>query len=53
MAPGLSVGGLRKSGIFPRPHGLATHGDSFRMLVQYLYEQGLIKKLWTLEELFV
>jgi 4,5-dihydroxyphthalate decarboxylase len=50
---GLSVGGLRKSGIFPRPHGLATHGDSFRMLVQYLYEQGLIKKLWTLEELFV
>jgi 4,5-dihydroxyphthalate decarboxylase len=50
---GLSVGGLRKSGIFPRPHGLATHGESFRMLVQYLYEQGLIKKLWTLEELFV
>ena len=35
---GLSVGGLRESGIFPRPHGLATHGDSFRMLVQYLYE---------------
>jgi 4,5-dihydroxyphthalate decarboxylase len=50
---GLSVGGLRKSGIFPRPHGLATHGDSFRMLVQYLYEQGHIKKLWTIEELFV
>jgi ABC-type nitrate/sulfonate/bicarbonate transport system substrate-binding protein len=50
---GLSVGLLRKAGIFPRPHGLATHGDSFKALALYLYEQGHTKKHWTLEELFV
>ena len=50
---GLPVGGLRRAGMFPRPHGLETHGATVRMLVQYLYEQGLIKRLWTLEELFV
>ena len=50
---GLPVGALRKAGLFPRPHGLETHGDTVRMLVQYLFEQGLIKKLWTLDELFV
>ena len=50
---GLPVGAMRKAGLFPRPHGLETHGATMRMLVQYLYEQGLIKKLWTLQELFV
>jgi 4,5-dihydroxyphthalate decarboxylase len=50
---GLPVGALRKAGLFPRLHGLETHGDTVRMLVQYLFEQGLIKKLWTLDELFV
>jgi 4,5-dihydroxyphthalate decarboxylase len=50
---GLRVGDMRKMGVFPRKHGLATHGDSVRALVVYLYEQGLIKKLWKLEELFV
>ena len=44
--------------LHPKIHGgiLAlreTHGAAMRMLVQYLYEQGLIKKLWALDELFV
>ena len=50
---GLSVGALRKSGIFPRPHGMATLADSFKTLSLYLFEQGHTKKHWTLEELFV
>lgn len=50
---GLNAGKMRALGIFPRGHGLDVHGDSVRMMVQYLYEQGLIKRLWTLEELFV
>jgi 4,5-dihydroxyphthalate decarboxylase len=50
---GIPIGEARKRGLFPRPHGLDTHGATVRMLVQYLYEQGLIKKLWTLDELFV
>jgi 4,5-dihydroxyphthalate decarboxylase len=50
---GLSVGSLRKSGIFPRSHGMATLGDSFKTLALYLFEQGHTKKHWTLEELFV
>jgi len=50
---GLHVGSMRKLGLFPRPHGLETHGTSVRMIVQYLYEQGFIRKLWTLDELFV
>ncbi len=53
MAQGLRVGELRKLGLFPRQHGLDVHGDTVRMAVQYLYEQGLIRRLWTLEELFV
>ncbi len=50
---GLHVGSLRKSGIFPRPHGMGTHADSFKALALYLYEQGHTRKHWTLEELFV
>lgn len=50
---GLRVGDLRRMGIFPRKHGLDVHGDSVRALVTYLYEQGFIKKLWKLEDLFV
>jgi 4,5-dihydroxyphthalate decarboxylase len=50
---GLRVGDMRKMGLFPRKHGLDAHGDSVRALVVYLYEQGLIKRLWKLEELFV
>ena len=50
---GLSVGRLRKMGLFPRPHGLDVHGKSVGVLVGYLHEQGLIRKRWPLEDLFV
>ena len=53
MKPNSLLDTLRKLGIFPRSHGLDLYGDTMRMLVQYLYEQGLIKRLWKLEELFV
>ncbi|MEK9660013.1 MAG: ABC transporter substrate-binding protein [Chloroflexota bacterium] len=50
---GLNVGAMRKLGIFPRHHGLDSHGASVRAIATYLYEQGLTKRLWTVEELFV
>ena len=50
---GLAVGTLRKAGHFPRPHGLETHGKTVETLVGYLHEQGLIRKLWKLDGLFV
>ena len=50
---GLRVGALRKAGHFPRPHGLDVHGGSVETLVGYLQEQGLIRKQWKLNDLFV
>ncbi len=50
---GLRVGALRKAGHFPRSHGLETHGRSIEVLVDYLHEQGLIRKAWDLTDLFV
>ena len=50
---GLAVGRLRKAGHFPRPHGLGTHGKTVETFVGYLHEQGLIRKSWKLDELFV
>lgn len=50
---GLRVGALRKAGHFPRPHGLRTHGRSVEVVVGYLHEQGLIRKAWSLADLFV
>ena len=50
---GLRVGELRELGLFPRPHGLGTHGRSVEWLVGYLHEQGLIRRWWPLDDLFV
>ncbi|MCI0778944.1 MAG: ABC transporter substrate-binding protein [Chloroflexi bacterium] len=50
---GLRVGALREAGHFPRPHGLETHGKTVETLVGYLHEQGLIRKEWSLRDLFV
>ena len=50
---GLRVGALREAGHFPRPHGLETHGKTVETLVGYLHEQGLIRKAWSLGDLFV
>jgi 4,5-dihydroxyphthalate decarboxylase len=50
---GLNVGSLRRSGIFPRSHGMPTLADSFKTLSLYLFEQGHTAKHWALEELFI
>lgn len=36
----------------PWPYGLARNRKTVETLAQYLYEQGLIKKIPTIEELF-
>lgn len=50
---GLRAGDLRRIGLFPRGQGLDVHGPSVRAVVDYLYETDIIRKRWTLEELFV
>ena len=50
---GLLAGDLRRIGLFPRGQGLDVHGASVRAVVDYLYETEIIRKRWTLEELFV
>ena len=50
---GLRVGDLRRIGLFPRAQGLDVHGASVQAVVDYLYETDIIRKRWTLEELFV
>lgn len=50
---GLRVGDLRRLGLFPRAQGLDVHGASVEAVVGYLYETEIIRKRWTLEELFV
>ncbi len=49
---GLRVGDLRRLGLFPRAQGLDVHGASVQAVVDYLYETEIIRKRWTLEELF-
>ena len=50
---GLRVGDLRRIGLFPRAQGLDVHGASVQAVVDYLYETDIIRKRWTLEDLFV
>ncbi len=50
---GLLAGELRRIGLFPRAQGLDVHGASVRAVVDYLYETEIIRRRWTLEELFV
>jgi 4,5-dihydroxyphthalate decarboxylase len=49
----LSVDWLRELGFFPPPQGLgAPNHRSVRMMIQYCYEQGLIRNLYEPKELF-
>ncbi len=50
---GLRVGDLRGIGLFPRAQGLDVHGASVQAVVDYLYGTDIIRRRWTLEELFV
>ena len=50
---GIKTSALREMGLFPDQYGLAPNRAAVRMMVQYCYEQGLIRKLYEPEELFV
>ena len=49
---GIHVGTARSLGLFPRSHGLATHATSIKTLIGYLFEQELISRPYSVEELF-
>jgi len=44
---------LRELGVFPADYGLAANRAAVRLMIQYCYEQGLIRALPEPEELFV
>jgi 4,5-dihydroxyphthalate decarboxylase len=49
---GIPIKFLRANGMFPRRNDLAGSHGAVSTLIAYAYEQGLIKRLWTPEELF-
>ena len=49
----LRVGALREMGLFPDQYGLEPNRQAIRMMIQYCYEQGLIRTLFEPEDLFV
>ncbi|HLQ31323.1 MAG TPA: hypothetical protein VK457_01425, partial [Chloroflexota bacterium] len=50
---GMETGKLRQMGLFPDQYGLGPNRLAIRMMVQYCYEQGLIRTLYEPEDLFV
>lgn len=50
---GIETRALREMGLFPDRYGLAPNRQAVRMMTQYCYEQGLIRRLYEPEELFV
>ena len=44
---------LLEMGLFPAKYGLEPNRTSIRMMIEYCYEQGLIKTLFEPEEIFV
>jgi 4,5-dihydroxyphthalate decarboxylase len=49
---GLGVRTLAEWGIFPADYGLAPNRGAVRLMIQYCYEQGLIRTLYEPEDLF-
>jgi 4,5-dihydroxyphthalate decarboxylase len=49
---GLDVRTLAAWGIFPADYGLAPNRAAIRLMIQYCYEQGLIRNLYEPEDLF-
>jgi 4,5-dihydroxyphthalate decarboxylase len=44
---------LRDLGVFPTEYGIEPNRPAIRLMVQYCYEQGLIRRLYEPQELFV
>jgi 4,5-dihydroxyphthalate decarboxylase len=49
---GIEVGRLKAMKVFPRAYGIEANRMAIRMMIQYCYEQGLIRTLFEPEELF-
>jgi len=49
----IELGELRKRGLFPDQYGMEPNLPAIRMMIQYCYEQGLIRTLYKPEDLFV
>jgi 4,5-dihydroxyphthalate decarboxylase len=50
---GLSVIELKRLGLFPPPQGFAANRRALAWMIHACFEQGLIKRLWEPEELFL
>lgn len=50
---GIEVRRLRAMGVFPQAYGVGPHRMAIRMMIEYCYEQGLIRTLFEPEDLFV
>jgi len=50
---GIETGLLRDIGFLPDDYGLAANRAAVRMMIQYCYEQGVIRRLYEPEDLFV
>lgn len=50
---GLDLGVLREMGLFPDEYGIEPNRRAIKMMIQYCYEQGLIRTLFEPEDLFV
>ena len=50
---GLRESVLQSMGLLPNQYGLKQNRSAIRMMIHYCYEQGLIRKLYEPEELFI
>jgi 4,5-dihydroxyphthalate decarboxylase len=50
---GIDTKALRELGLFPDQYDLEPNRAAVRMMIQYCYEQGLIRRLYEPEDLFV
>lgn len=50
---GLKTDEITEMGLFPDKYGVQPNRQAIRMMIQYCYEQGLIRRLYEPEELFV
>lgn len=50
---GIQTSELARIGVFPDSYGLEANRAAIRMIIHYCYEQGLIRRLYAPEELFL
>lgn len=50
---GLDMATLQDLSLFPDAYGIASNHENIRLMIQYCYEQGVIRRLFEPEDLFV